>query len=129
MQELWKYALEDISRRYKKIAEFAPLTVILTVPAIWPEYARNKMKQAAKLAGICEDRIAGETVVDLVSEPEAAAIATMSSFVTDRPDIKKGDIIVVLDLGGQSMVTHFTAYSFSYTNFKCVDYRRHSSKS
>lgn len=90
-----------MERELQTVAEIAPLTVILTVPAIWPENARKKMLEAANLAGICDDRLSGKTVVSLVTEPEAAAIATICTVVPERPDVQPGDSMVILDIGGQ----------------------------
>lgn len=82
------------------MAGAVPLHIVLTVPAIWPEYARKKMLQGAQNAGICDDTIAGKTQVALVAEPEAAAIATLSSSLQELNKIRTGDCIVVLDVGG-----------------------------
>ncbi|KAI8299691.1 Hsp70 family chaperone [Colletotrichum sp. SAR11_240] len=53
------------------------LRVAITVPAIWPEYARSLMREAAEIAGITNERDIGETTLILVAEPEAAALATL----------------------------------------------------
>ncbi|KAK7753361.1 hypothetical protein SLS62_004651 [Diatrype stigma] len=109
LRQLWEYALTHMERTLGAVAEVASLSIVLTVPAIWPEYARNTMLKAAKLAGICEDRVSGKTVIQLVPEPEAAAIATICTVVPDRPDIDPGDSVVILDIGGG------TADAISYT--------------
>lgn len=90
-----------MERELGTIAEAAPLTVVLTVPAIWPEPALKKMAKAAELAGIRDARVSGETVLSFVTEPEAAAISTIFTVVPERPDVKRGDSLVILDLGGQ----------------------------
>lgn len=101
MRQLWEYALTQMERTLGAIAGVASLSVVLTVPAIWPEYSRQTMLKATKLAGICEDRVSGKTVVQLVPEPEAAAIATICTVVPERPDVQPGDSVVILDLGGR----------------------------
>ena len=66
-----------------------PLRVAITVPAIWPHYAKSSMREAAKLAGITKHRAIGETTLITVEEPEAAALASVfqgNSFL----DIKVG---------------------------------------
>ncbi|KAL2016086.1 hypothetical protein VTK56DRAFT_4293 [Thermocarpiscus australiensis] len=57
------------------------------------------MREAASQAGLLGKRIAGETELSFVSEPEAAALATLSSM-DGRGDIKAGDTFVVVDCGG-----------------------------
>lgn len=59
------------------------------------------MAKAAELAGIRDARVSGETVLSFVTEPEAAAISTIFTVVPERPDVKRGDSLVILDLGGQ----------------------------
>ncbi|KAF5543247.1 heat shock 70 kDa 12B [Fusarium phyllophilum] len=54
-----------------------PLRVAITIPAIWPAYAQNPMREAAKTAGITKYRDIGETTLILVQEPEAAALASL----------------------------------------------------
>jgi molecular chaperone DnaK (HSP70) len=63
------------------------LEVVITLPAIWPHYAQARMRKAARDAGILDDHVAGPTTLRFISEPEAAAIATLQDM-TDRPDIK-----------------------------------------
>ena len=74
MAKAHSQALVDSSRFY----------VVLTVPAIWHDDAKEMMREAAQWAGICSKRPAGDTGLDLVSEPEAAALATIS----DNFDVK-----------------------------------------
>jgi molecular chaperone DnaK (HSP70) len=54
--------------------------IVFTVPAIWPEYARQSMKEAVTRAGILEKRASGQTTHEFISEPEAAALATLSDL-------------------------------------------------
>lgn len=61
--------------------------VVFTVPAIWPEYARRCMKQAVDLSGILKIRPIGPTTHDYISEPEAAALATLADF-DGQPNVK-----------------------------------------
>ncbi|KAM0227041.1 hypothetical protein ACHAPO_011873 [Fusarium lateritium] len=75
-----------------------PLRVAITVLAIWPDYAKNLMREAAKIAGITKHRAIGETTLITVEEPEAAALASLfqrNSFL----DIKKDESFVVCDAG------------------------------
>lgn len=59
----------------------------VTVPAIWPHYAQNRMKEAMAAAGILGKRSCGKTAVRFVSEPEAAAFATISDL-SARPNLR-----------------------------------------
>lgn len=53
------------------------LQVVITLPAIWPPYAQQRMKQAAQQSSILDARPAGATTLRFISEPEAAALATI----------------------------------------------------
>ncbi|KAK9438890.1 Heat shock protein Hsp70 [Metarhizium brunneum] len=71
----------------------------MTLPAIWPHYAQESMRKAAEKAGFFSKRHAGETILKFVSEPEAAALATIKDH-SKKSTIQSGDHIVVCDAGG-----------------------------
>lgn len=97
---LWHHTLDNITRQQgPEMVEETPFKVWLTVPAIWDHAAREKMRKAAERAGITKYRSCGETVLSLVPEPEAAALATLEDF-KKRPILKREDIFVVCDAGG-----------------------------
>ena len=72
---IWQHALNEIAREID--VDILPLKVAVTIPAIWPTYAREKMRDAAKEAGILAHRPIGRTNLILVEEPEAAAMCTL----------------------------------------------------
>jgi len=80
--------------------------IVVTIPAIWKDAARQRMVEAVKLAGLLDRNLpdCGETTFDILSEPEAGAIATFSTM-EGRPDIQEGDAIVVVDAGGGTVVS------------------------
>lgn len=85
---LWSHSLENIGRAVgKQMLDIAKFVVVVTLPAIWPHYAQMRMREAVKLAGILDERAGGQTLLSFVSEPEAAALATMDDM-SDRADIK-----------------------------------------
>ena len=97
---LWKHAITNIERSFGEAAvEGLPIRVVCTVPAVWTTDAVGKMREAAKEAGILDYRLAGDTTLDFVSEPEAAALATFDDL-QKRPNFKEGDSFVVCDAGG-----------------------------
>jgi hypothetical protein len=97
---LWDHTMSSMKRaRGAGAVDGLPLKVVLTVPAIWKPYAHEKMRNAARAAGILNPRPCGETTLKLVSEPEAAALATLNEFRACH-NIKKGDVYVVCDVGG-----------------------------
>ncbi|KAJ4406589.1 hypothetical protein N0V91_004532 [Didymella pomorum] len=97
---LWAHAIANIEKAFGEAAlEGLPYQVVCTVPAVWTTKAVNMMREAAKRAGILERRLAGETVLRFVSEPEAAALATFEDL-KNRPNFQIGDSFVVCDAGG-----------------------------
>lgn len=85
---LWAHAIDDITRdRGESAVRGSVFKVWVTVPAIWKEDACRRMRQAAEQAGILKPRTAGPTTLDLVAEPEAAALAVLDDF-KGRPDVQ-----------------------------------------
>jgi molecular chaperone DnaK (HSP70) len=96
---LWNHALENIVRDFSEEGvDGTPFRVVITVPAVWNQKANARMRKAALAAGILDSRLAGETILHIVSEPEAAALATFEDM--KARDFKVGDSIVVCDAGG-----------------------------
>ncbi|RCI14700.1 hypothetical protein L249_6937 [Ophiocordyceps polyrhachis-furcata BCC 54312] len=96
IKQLWKVSYQDIERSMgRKQLASVHFHLMVTVPAIWPLYARNRMQQALVYAGVLSER----SVVGFVSEPEAAAVAVVRDFGR-RACIKKNDHFVVCDAGG-----------------------------
>jgi hypothetical protein len=90
---LWTYAVENIEKRLstEAVAGMA-FKIVITVPAVWDHGAQNAMKKAATKAGLLKNRPAGKTTLTFVSEPEAAALATLREF-DGRPDIKVSELL------------------------------------
>ena len=74
---LWGYTLDDIRKFHPDFLEIFALRVVLTVPAVWSHAAKEKTRQAARLAGLPED-------ITLVTEPEAAALATLKERAEEQ---------------------------------------------
>lgn len=88
LRNLWNHSINVITRTVSKsLVNFSRFHVVITLPAIWPQYARARMREAAGLAGILQRRMAGDTTLTFVSEPEAAALATLADM-SGRRNIK-----------------------------------------
>jgi len=80
---LWSYALEHIRKHIPKDDDDNQSPkVVITVPAMWSDAAKELTRQAAEDAGIPGD-------ISLVSEPEAAALAEF------KDKVKKGEPLTV----------------------------------
>ena len=100
---LWKHIIETIYKSSgKTVIEAMAFHVVITVPAIWKDYARQGMEEAARKAEILTTRPAGPTTLAFAPEPEAAALATLCEGGR-RFDV--GDVFVICDAGGGTVVS------------------------
>lgn len=72
--------------------------VVLTVPAAWSIKTKETLREAVQEAGIF-------TRVDMVSEPEAAALALFHDRTDAGTLLQTGDIFTVCDAGGGTVVS------------------------
>jgi molecular chaperone DnaK (HSP70) len=94
--KIWNHAIDSIRRSVGvELLQQSRFHVVVTLPAIWPPYAQQRMKQAARVSGILDARSCGETTLRFISEPEAAALATIK-------DLSKRSTIKVWRLGESS---------------------------
>lgn len=105
LRPLWQHTMETIHRfRSKSVISALTFHVVITVPAIWKDYARKGMEEAARNAGILQDRPIGPTTLSFVPEPEAAALVTLCERGRER-DIETDDVYVICDAGGGTVVS------------------------
>jgi hypothetical protein len=77
---IWQHTIENLYKHQTRVVVNAlPFRVVLTVPATWAKTpnATDRLRQAAEQAGILDDRPCGDTELDVVAEPEAAAFASI----------------------------------------------------
>ena len=81
LRHLWNHSIQRITETVSRaLVNYSRYHVVMTLPAIWPDYARSRMREAASLAGILGFRAAGETELTFLSEPEAGAVATLADM-------------------------------------------------
>ncbi|KAI0112712.1 actin-like ATPase domain-containing protein [Hypoxylon sp. NC0597] len=98
LRGFWKHVYSEITKsRGSNVIDALKLHIIITLPAIWQGYARQSMQEAARKAGILNERDAGETTLSFAPEPEAAALYTLCE---PGRRIKKGDVYIICDAGG-----------------------------
>jgi molecular chaperone DnaK (HSP70) len=90
LRSAWNHAHPD--------AKLEEQTVLITVPASFDAAARELTQRAAKLAGYPE--------VTIIEEPQAAFYAWIERNANWREQVKPGDLILVVDIGGGT--TDFT---------------------
>ncbi|KAH6604197.1 hypothetical protein Trco_007643 [Trichoderma cornu-damae] len=75
------------------VVQSTPMDVVVTVPAIWSNNAKQETEKAASLAGF-----GGENKIRLISEPEAAALYTVKYLSPSVLQARRR--FVVCDAGG-----------------------------
>lgn len=92
LRSLWEHCINSITGVLgSNEVDSCKISIIMTVPAMWPHYVQARMRTAADQAGMLRLRTtdAGTytPALHFVSEPEAAALAVLAEM-HPRPDIK-----------------------------------------
>ncbi|KAF3798999.1 hypothetical protein GCG54_00010672 [Colletotrichum gloeosporioides] len=112
LRALFEHTLYVIRKaRGPSVLDALRFHVVITVPAIWQDYARRDMEQAAEMAGVMDSRPAGQTKLTFAPEPEAAALSTLYEL---GRNLNKGDVFVICDAGGGTV----DLISYEVTNSK-----------
>lgn len=78
LRKLWGHSMKTIKRAEGAyVVERCDLRIVVTVPADWRPYTHDRVHRAVQLAGIHDHPGTGKVTVGLLTEPEAAAIATL----------------------------------------------------
>ncbi|KAH7033159.1 uncharacterized protein B0I36DRAFT_407814 [Microdochium trichocladiopsis] len=99
---LWAKFLADCERHspFGDELEKNSLRIVFTVPAIWPEYYRVRLLEAARRAGILNTRPGlAKTTLEFVTEPEAAVYKLLHDS-SIRNGLNIGDTMLTCDCGG-----------------------------
>lgn len=88
LSRLWSHSLTQIRKSMgQQFVDSCILKIVATLPAIWPPYAQIRMREAIQISGMLDERSHGVPNLTFLSEPEAAALASLHDIV-DRHDIK-----------------------------------------
>ncbi|CAI7642652.1 unnamed protein product [Penicillium manginii] len=100
LREIYQYTISYLEKRFlPEVLEATSLEFWFTIPAIWSDKAKEDTRQAAIHAGF-KGRPKDDIII--ITEPEAAAIATLTTLSDEesRNYVKAGDIILICDCGG-----------------------------
>lgn len=91
LQALIEHTWSEMKRRVGTAFDSMKFSYVITVPAVWSEKAKLQTRVCAEKAGINSD-------IQMISEPEAAAIHTLDA--SHPHNLRDGDTIVICDAGG-----------------------------
>ncbi|KAI0181337.1 actin-like ATPase domain-containing protein [Hypoxylon sp. FL1284] len=94
LTEVYKHTTDQLTRRYgESFMASTNVDFVLTCPAVWSDAAKNTTLQAAERAGM-----GLKSEIQMVSEPEAAAVYTLKAIQPNHLSV--GDNFIVCDAGG-----------------------------
>ena len=109
LRELRRHALDCLEKELtSQIVANTPIEVWVAVPAMWSNKARDTLISAVKSAGFASR---ANDSISLITEPEAAALASFEDSVDTSKYFGIGDCIVVCDCGSTS--TDITGHTIS----------------
>ncbi|KAL3449873.1 hypothetical protein BJX65DRAFT_305887 [Aspergillus insuetus] len=103
LSNVYRHILQAIAKQITEATlQITPLEFWFTIPAIWSDEAKHATLQAARLAGFGTRPGNAEDKINLITEPEAAAIAALRKAATDGmgASVRSGDGVLVCDCGG-----------------------------
>lgn len=103
-RELYEFTMQRLRQEYPDILlDMTPIKYCFTMPAIWSDQAQGKTLLAAEEGGFAARQV---DEVTLISEPEAAAMATLTNSwprYGDRIQARE-PCVLVCDCGGGTVV-------------------------
>ncbi|KAF2642545.1 hypothetical protein P280DRAFT_548006 [Massarina eburnea CBS 473.64] len=103
LKEVKDHLLKNLDRQYgPELWRTLPITLVVTVPAVWSDAAKDRTMRAVSQAGFDTSAFPQLKRIVTTTEPEAAAIYTIKSVKGSAQDdaLKVGDGFVVCDMGG-----------------------------
>ncbi|KAK3670596.1 hypothetical protein LTR78_009564 [Recurvomyces mirabilis] len=100
LREVHKYVTVRLSRQVtEEVLKSTPMDIWLTIPAVWTDEAKDATRSAARAAGFGNRP---HDSINIISEPEAAAIAALKKYTEPHSLIppKQGENVLVCDCGG-----------------------------
>jgi hypothetical protein len=103
LQHVKDHVLKTLDEEYRReVWSSLPITLVVTVPAVWSDAAKDRTLQAVRQAGFNNTYFPLLKRTLLATEPEAAAIYTIKTLrgTTQDQRLAVGDGFVICDMGG-----------------------------
>lgn len=98
-----KHLINVLDRRYgEDLWRSLPITLVVTVPAVWSDVAKARTRQAVEKAGFNSSYFPKLGHIIDATEPESAAIHTIATLHNTAHDARfeKSDGFILCDMGG-----------------------------
>ena len=95
LRQLIAHTRQEIRRRIGNTFNSMETRYVITVPAVWSDKAKSLTRICAEKAGM-----GSVDDIQMISEPEAAAIFSLNAQSPQSLNLKVGDTIVICDAGG-----------------------------
>lgn len=97
------HLVDVLDRKYgEDLWRTLPITLVITVPAVWSDVAKARTRQAVEKAGFNSSHFPKlDSIID-ATEPESAAIHTIATLRNTAHDtqFEKNDGFILCDMGG-----------------------------
>lgn len=103
LMEVRKHTIVNLDQEFgKQLWRTLPITLVITVPAVWSDAAKDRTMQAFDKAGWNSLEFPQLKNKLIATEPEAAAIHTIRTLrdTAQNEEFKVGDGFIVCDMGG-----------------------------
>jgi hypothetical protein len=103
LSQIKAHLMQNLDQRYgKELWRTLPITLVVTMPAVWSDKTKARTRQAVDKAGFNTTQFPGLNEILDATEPECAAIYTIHSLRDTVHDTKfsTGDRFIVCDMGG-----------------------------
>lgn len=94
--------IKNLEKTYEGVYLSMPIDLVITVPAVWSDRAKDRTFRAVAKAGFDEKSFPNLRETIMVTEPEAAAIYVLKTMKGGKQgeDVAIGDCFVLCDAGG-----------------------------
>ncbi|KAF2849834.1 hypothetical protein T440DRAFT_518705 [Plenodomus tracheiphilus IPT5] len=103
LAQIKAHLIKNLDQKYgRALWSTMPITLVVTVPAVWSDLAKSRTLDAVDKAGFNTSEFRQSVTTVLTTEPEAAAIHTISTVrgSTQDANFAVGDGFIVCDMGG-----------------------------
>ncbi|UPX15290.1 uncharacterized protein EKO05_0005744 [Ascochyta rabiei] len=103
LEQVKGHLIKNLDTQYgEELWRTLPITLVITVPAVWSDAAKARTHQAVRMAGFDNSSFPKLKRTITITEPEAAATYTIQSLRGSAQDeqFALGDGFIVCDMGG-----------------------------